>query len=237
MADGAAIAASGMHADMQRIAIISQNLSNVLTPGYKRLWPVAAGFGALMAPDTGSPAAGIETSTDFRSAPSRRTGNVLDLAIEGEGYFVLQDAAGALTYTRQGRFMLDANGRLVAPGGLAVAGVSGEIRLESDQPRIDRSGRIFDRDTLLGQIRLQRFDDPHRLAPAGPGRYAQGTASPGQAGESVRIRQGHVEASNVIPADEMVRLIETMRRFEGGQKVIQWYDDMLEQALSRLGQY
>jgi len=57
------------------------------------------------------------------------------------------------------------------------------------------------------------------------------------ADDTVSIRQGHVEASNVVPADEMVRLIETMRHFEGGQKVIQWYDDMLEQALSRLGQY
>lgn len=240
MADGAAIAAAGMHGDIQRLDIISQNLSNVLTPGYKRILTVTTGFSEFMA--TGSaatpgPASAILASgIDFRPAPSRHTGNPLDLAIEGDGFFELQDAGGAM-YTRQGSLSLDAGGRLVAPGGAAVAGVAGEIRLESDKVRIDRAGRIFDRDAMLGQIRLVRFDDPQKLVPAGQGRYAQGAARLEPDADATTVRQGHVEASNVVPAEEMVRLIETMRHFEGGQKVIQWHDDMLEQALSRLGQY
>ena len=240
MADAAAIAAAGMHSDIQRINIISQNLSNVLTPGYKRMWPVATSFSALMTPDSGAapgPAvAGIAASIDFRPAPSRHTGNPLDLAIEGDGFFELQDAGGT-TYTRQGSLALDAGGRLVAPGGAAVTGVAGEIRLESDNVRIDRTGRILDKDAVVGQIRLVRFDDPQKLVPAGQGRYTQGAARLEPAADGATVRQGHVEASNVVPAEEMVRLIETMRHFEGGQKVIQWHDDMLEQALSRLGQY
>jgi flagellar basal-body rod protein FlgF len=240
MADGAAIAVAGMHSDIQRINIISQNLSNVLTPGYKRMWPVETSFSALMTPDSmanpGPAVGGIAASVDFRPAPSRHTGNPLDLAIEGDGFFELQDAGGT-TYTRQGSMALDARGRLVAPGGAAVAGVAGEIRLESDKVRIDRTGRILDKDAVVGQIRLVRFDDPQKLVPAGQGRYTQGAARLEPAAEGAAVRQGHVEASNVVPAEEMVRLIETMRHFEGGQKVIQWHDDMLEQALSRLGQY
>ncbi len=240
MADGAAIAVAGMQSDIQRINIISQNLSNVLTPGYKRMWPVATSFSALMTPDSaanpGPAVAGIAASVDFRPAPSRHTGNPLDLAIEGDGFFELMDAGGA-TYTRQGSLALDAGGRLVAPGGAAVAGVAGEIRLDSDKVRIDRTGRILDKDAVLGQIRLVRFDDPQKLVPAGQGRYTQGTARLEPSADAATVRQGHVEASNVVPAEEMVRLIETMRHFEGGQKVIQWHDDMLEQALSRLGQY
>lgn len=240
MADGAAVAVASMQSDIQRINIISQNLSNVLTPGYKRMWPVATSFGALMTPDSatnpGKAVEGVATSIDFRPAPSRHTGNPLDLAIEGDGFFELQDAGGT-SYTRQGSLSLDASGRLVAPGGAAVAGVAGEIRLESDKVRIDRTGRILDKDAVVGQIRLVRFDDPQKLVPAGQGRYTQGAARLEPAADGATVRQGHVEASNVVPAEEMVRLIETMRHFEGGQKVIQWHDDMLEQALSRLGQY
>lgn len=240
MADGAAVAAASMQSDVQRINIISQNLSNVLTPGYKRMWPVATSFSAFMTPggaaNPGQAVESVAASIDFRPAPSRHTGNPLDLAIEGDGFFELQDAGGT-SYTRQGSLSLDAGGRLVAPGGAAVAGVSGEIRLESDKVRIDRTGRILDKDAVVGQIRLVRFDDPQKLVPAGQGRYTQGAALLEPAADGATVRQGHVEASNVVPAEEMVRLIETMRHFEGGQKVIQWHDDMLEQALSRLGQY
>ena len=241
MADGAAIAAAAMSSDIQRINIISQNLANALTPAYKRMWPISTEFNALMAPDGHSAPAGrstdVETRSDFSPAASRHTGNSLDLAIDGDAFFELNDASGSITFTRQGSLVLDAGGRLVAPGGATVAGVSGEIRLESAEVKIDRAGRILDKDTVMGQIRLVRVDDPGKLIPVGLGRYAQGSAMSEPAGESASLRQGHVEASNVVPADEMVRMIETMRRFEGGQKVIQWYDDMLEQALSRLGQY
>lgn len=241
MADGAAIAAASMSGDIQRINIISHNLANALTPAYKRMWPVSTEFNTLMAPEGHSASAALseamETSSDFRAAPSRHTGNPLDLAIDGDAFFELNDASGATTFTRQGSLALDAGGRLIAPGGAAVAGVSGEIRLESAEVNIDRTGRILDKDTVVGLIKLVRFDDASKLVSVGLGRYAQGGAVLEPAGEGASLRQGHVEASNVVPADEMVRMIETMRHFEGGQKVIQWYDDMLEQALSRLGQY
>ncbi len=241
MADGASIAAASMSSDIQRINIISQNLANALTPAYKRMLPVSSGFDTFMTPagmhEVQGNSGGLGTIRDFRAAPLRHTGNPLDLAIEGDAFFVLQDAAGATTYTRQGSLALDAGGRLVAPGGAAVMGINSDIRLESGQASIDRAGRVVEKDTVVGQIKLVRFDDARKLEAAGVGVYRQGSALLEPAGETAALRQGHVEASNVVPADEMVRMIETMRHFEGGQKVIQWYDDMLEQALSRLGQY
>ena len=241
MADGAAIVAAGMHSDIQRINIISHNLANALTPAYKRMWPVSNGFDLLMSHSDPAAKPGyhsdLEASGDFRPATSRHTGNPLDLAIEGDAFFEMQDTLGVTTYSRQGSLALDVGGRLVAPGGAALAGLGGDIRLESGNVKIDRAGRIYDKDALVGQIKLVRFDDVRKLVAVGEGRYAQGSALLKPADDAISVRQGQLEASNVVPADEMVRLIETMRHFEGGQKVIQWYDDMLEQALSRLGQY
>ena len=239
MADGAAIAAAAMQQDLQRMNIISHNLANALTPAYKRAWPVSSSFAATMSanlPIDEDKGANVTPSTDFRSAPSRHTGNTLDVAIEGDGFFELQDSTG-ISYGRQGNFSLDATGRLVAADSAAVAGLSGDIHLESAAVRIDRTGRIFEKDNLAGQIKLVRFEDASKLVPVGQGRYKQGAAVPAPSLEAVSVRQGHVEASNVVAADEMVRLIETMRHFEGGQKVIQWYGDMMEQVITRLGQY
>lgn len=239
MADGAAITAAAMQQDVQRMNIISHNLANALTPAHKRAWPVSTNFSATMSahtPVNDNQAPGVTPATDFHPAPSRHTGNNLDLAIEGDGFFELQDSTGT-SYTRQGSFNLDPTGRLVAADGAAVAGMSGDIHLESASVRIDRTGRIYEKDSLAGQLRLVRFEDAGKLMPAGQGRYKQGAAIPVPALDAVSVRQGHVEASNVVAADEMVRLIETMRHFEGGQKVIQWYGDMMEQVLSRLGQY
>ena len=219
--------------------IISHNLANALTPAYKRAWPVSTSFSAMMsghATVNDNQVPDIIPVADFRAAPSRHTGNSLDLAIEGDGFFELQDGTGA-SYTRQGSFNLDATGRLVAPDGATIAGMAGDIHLDSASVRIDRTGRIYEKDNLAGQLKLVQFNDASKLVPAGQGRYKQGAATAAPALDAVSVRQGQVEASNVIAADEMVRLIETMRHFEGGQKVIQWYGDMMDQVLSRLGQY
>lgn len=242
MPDGAAVAAAAMAAEMQKIGLISHNLANALTPGYKRSWPVSNSFAGLLAlasaSDDAPPVASSswDQAIDFRPAPLRQTGNALDLAIEGKGFFEIRDGQQQY-YTRQGSFVLDASGRLTTPSGAVVAGLGGDILLDSAQVRIDRLGRVYDKDQQVAQLKLLAFDDTSKLRPVGAGLYTVGDAQARASDESVVVRQGYLEASNVVASDEMVRLIEAMRRFEGGQKVIQWYDDMLEKALTRLGEF
>lgn len=242
MPDGAAIAAASMAVEMQRINLVSHNLANSLTPAYKRLWPVGAAFSnvlsATSAENVGfleAPAA-LDQVVDFRSAPFRHTGNSLDFAIEGKGFFEIHDGENSY-FSRQGNFTLDATGRLTTANGMAVAGLGGDIRLQGGQVKIDRLGRIYEKDQQVAQLKLVAFQDAASLVPAGTGLYTAGKASMQLLDEDIDVRQGYVESSNVVAADEMVRLIEAMRRFEGGQKIIQSYDEMLEKALSRLGEF
>ena len=109
-------------------------------------------------------------------------------------------------------------------------------RVDGGPPRIDRRGRVLDGETLVGQLRIVRFEDPQSLVKLGAGLFGAG-AQTAQPLADAGVRQGYLEASNVVAANEMVRLIETMRHFESNQKVIQGYDEVLERAIRTLGEF
>lgn len=242
MSDALSIAALSMTDDMQRVATLSNNLANVTTPGYKREVAVSGSFvDQILSPRA------EEVSTlavhlpepqlvlDTQSGSLRHTGNALDVALEETGFFELMGPQGPL-YTRQGEFQLDATGRMVNAGGLPVMGVGGEIILSGNQPRIARDGKVYEADKLVGQLRVVRFADTRVLEKAGSGVYvAKGDG--GSESATSKMRQGHLENSNVVTTNEMVRLIETMRHFETNQKLIQSYDEMLERAIRTLGEF
>lgn len=238
MSDGAGIAAASMRTQAAQLELVSANLANVSTPGYKRqLAAPATPFADLLKPDS----TGLRSTPgiDMRSGAMRNTGHALDLAIEGEAFFELQ-LGGASLYTRQGNFILDPQGRLQAPDGAVLQGVAGDIRLEGAQPRIDAQGRVFEGDTQVGQLKLVRFDQAARLRSLDGVRFAQGGAEiASSGGESARstVRQGFLEASNVLPADEMIKLMQATRQFESGQRVILWFGDMHDQVRQRLGEF
>jgi flagellar basal-body rod protein FlgF len=236
MSDGLSIAALGMAADVQRFNAISQNLANAMTPGYKRALPAGASFANVLL-NQGLLAAPVPAFTavpDMKPATLRFTGNPLDVALESEGYFELQHE-GRSIYTRQGNFALDAAGRLVTQGGLQVSGSGGEIRPASAQVVIDRQGNLLENGKPVAQLKLVRFENPALLQPIGNGQFLQGSAVI-DSSRTPQVRQAHLEASNVNSAAEMVRLIETLRHFEAGQKAIQMIDAMNERAISRLGE-
>lgn len=240
MSDGMTIAAASMQNDMQRLNILSQNIANALTPAYKRDLAVTSGFSAFMAGGAGQlqemSLPGFSAATDFSTAVMRNSGNPLDLAIEDGSFFEVSDDRGTY-YTRHGSFMLDARGQLVTASGERVAGVSGDIQLGNAHPVIDRQGRVLENGELVAQIKLVRFADSGKLIRAGAGKYLQGDALIDATAADGSLRQGFLEASNVSTSSEMVRLIETMRHFEGGQKVIRMYDEMLDRAISKLGEF
>lgn len=236
MADALSIIAASMAADQQRVATISHNLANATTPAFRRELSVTRPFVDLL-DSTGlqAPLPQPRTQLDLRPGTLRATANALDVALEGEGWFEVLTPEGP-AYTRRGDFQLDARGVLVSRQGHPVMGTSGEISLLGNGPvRIDDQGRIFEGERSAGQLRVVRFDDTAALVGQGEGLF-RADAAAAQPLERAAVRQGHLENANVQTVAEMVRLIETMRRFEASQKLVQGIDDVLGRAIRTLGE-
>lgn len=238
MADGMALAALSMINDMNQLSMISRNVTNGVSGGYKGEMGTHQAFSTLLVNNgrggANVPVPGLATVTDMREGALRTTGNKLDVAIRGAGFFEVSDKTGTY-YTRQGNFTLDAEGRLVTPSGEVVSGVSGDMRLSSPFPKIDQQGNVYEEDRHVGQIKVVGVDDARLMVRAGSSRFTLGQAN--IVAGTGSVLQGYTEASNVNTATEMVKLIQTTRHFESGQKVIQFYDEMADQAISKLGAF
>ena len=220
--DPLTLTGASLNSDVDRLRLLSHNLANVTTPGYRRDVAVTRAFDAH-----------VSAQIDGTPGALRYSANPLDVAVEGDGFFVLQTAAGPVL-TRHGALQLDSSGRLVGPDGAAVMGTSGEIVLSQPEPRIDQAGNVWDGDKQVGALRVVRAPAGASMTSLGNGLYACDAQL--QELETPRLRQGYVEASNVVPMREMVRMIETMRHFEAGQRLLRSHDEMMERALGILGE-
>lgn len=238
-----AAAEVGMEADVERLRTISHNLANVDTVGFKREITVTSGYERqTSAGDTpgaaGALASGtVATYTDRSPGTLRHTGNPLDLAIEGNAYFVI-DTGTQDAYTRQGTFRLNADGELVNAFGQVVETTGGNVRLTGPAPVIDSQGNIQDNGTVVGQLKLVTVSNPGSLQDIGNGLYVATNTTqstdPASA-DTTRVRQGFTEASNVVSMTEMVHMLETVRHFEATQKILQGYQEMLDRSITDLG--
>lgn len=253
MTNAMTLSALGMINDIRQMDIISQNIANANTNGYKRDLPVSGSnafpdelASVLLGMTQGSmplqtlqnslPLPRVQSVLDGSQGALRFTGNPLDVAIEGDGFFELSTAEGT-RFTRHGAFKLDVGGRLVTANGDIVNGVGGEIRLLNGSPKIDKQGRLFDGEDMVGQLKIVRFDDMTKLHRLGGGLYRSDAAAEPVVSAYQGVRQGHLEASNVDAMEEMVRMIETSRHFEMSQKVITGYDEMIGQAISTIAEF
>lgn len=227
-----------MQADMARLERVGMNLANVQTPGYKRELVSAPAFAARVAEGAGA----LSVHTDHRPGSFKATGQSLDLALNGPGWFEVATPQG-VAYTRQGNFRLDAQGRLVTQEGHPVLGTGGPIVLLNGAPVIDSAGRVFEavaagvkKDaTPVGQLRIVQFAADAPLRRLGQGLHlVRGEVLP--AADGTQVQQGFLENSNVSPMHEMVRLMETMRHMETLQKVALGYDEMLGTSIRKLGE-
>lgn len=235
----------GMLDDVERLRIISHNLANVGTVGFKRELAVTrpfeeqmteAGVSAETAAPSGLPLTTTVTSYIDRSPGTlTHTGNPLDLAIEGNNAYFVIDTGQQEAYTRQGTFRLDADGQLVTVSGQPVVTTAGDIRLTGPTPVIDTQGNIRDNGSIVGQLKLVTVADPQSLQEVGNGLYMAPDSTTAEIADTARVRQGFTEAANVITMNEMIRMIETVRHFEASQKLLQGYDSMLDRAISDLG--
>lgn len=246
MSEILAIALNSMQNDMRQVEHVAMNLANTLTPGYKRQVAAPLSFGTLVeqnakpaTPQSGPLAGAVRTYIDVRPGALKRTGNSLDLAIDGEGYFEVATAQGP-AYTRQGDFQVDERGRLVTAQGQAVMGNGGEILLSGAKPRVDRNGNVFDAGDPnaklpVAQIKLVRFDDAAPMTSLGNGLLAPGGGMVQLGTSDIHLKQGYLEGSNVSTQQEMVQLMQTARHFESIQKAIQGYDEAVDTAIRKLG--
>ncbi|MEJ5989594.1 flagellar hook basal-body protein [Ramlibacter sp. PS3R-8] len=238
-----------MQSDVSRLERIGMNITNASTTGYKReivaAMPFAARMGAAAAVGAVGTAEPAPLSVHFDPRPGtlKATGQSLDLAVGGPGWFEVASDQGA-TYTRQGNFRVDARGRLVTQQGHPVMGTAGEIQMPAGQAVIDASGRIFDpaapagagRAQAVAQLKVVQFEGGAPMDRAGDGRFRIGGDAAAVPESLLQVQQGFLENSNVSHMHEMVRLMETMRHMETMQKVAIGYDDMLATSIRKLGE-
>lgn len=234
---------------MDRMNAISQNIANSNTYGYKskilftKVLDEQAQNMQGSSANSSNPGEGgfsslqhiphISTVPDFSPGVVKSTSNPLDIAIQGKGFFVF-DTNDGVKYGRNGTFKLNAMGRLVNSSGYEVQGLSGSIRLQTENVRIDKSGIIYEGDESVGQLKLVNINHSERLLSVGENLYQQGDARIQQMHEEVNVRQGFLEASNVNEMKSMTDMMSTLRQIEITQRVIKGYDDVLGTAIDSL---
>ena len=247
------IAKTGLDAQQTRMSVISNNLANVNTTGFKR---DRASFEDMLYQKLRQPGAqnttteqaptGLMLGTGVRIVSTEKTHvqgslvstkNALDLAIQGEGFFQIAMPDGTLAYTRDGSFKLSATGQLVtANGALLQPPVTIPANVASIS--IGQDGTVSVENATggtqnIGQIQTARFVNPAGLQAMGqnllketPASGAATVGAPGQTGAG-QLMQGALEASNVNVVEEMVNMIETQRAYEVNSKAISAVDGML----------
>jgi flagellar basal body rod protein FlgG len=182
----------------------------------------------------GSVIASQQVTRSQRLGALQQTNRKLDLAIEGPGYFQLQDGARVL-YSRRGDFHIDEQGVLRGTNGLPVAGAGGEVRLPDSEVTIRSDGTIDREGEAIGRISIAQFASNSPMTYLGDGVYQSELLPVVDTENEPRIRQGFVEASNVRPMDEMIQMLEITRRFGASTQALKAYDEMLGMVFDDLG--
>jgi len=220
MSSGYYAACAGLRAQTEALDLIANNLANVNTPGYRSQ---DAAFQSLLAGSYTARAdplsnvvndfnAMASTHLQMQSGNLQQTGNPLDLAIKGPGFFAVQTPAGTM-YTRDGNFQVSARGQLITARGEPVLGATGPITLPAGELTFSPDGTISTNGAVAGQVRIVEFKPGARLVAEGNSLYSV-SANGVQPSPSSSLRQGELEASNVDPVRAVVSLIMTQRQAE-----------------------
>jgi len=249
------IAKTGLDAQQTQLDVISNNLANVSTNGFKRARAVFEDmlYQNLRQPGSqssqnsvvptglmvGTGVRPVATARMFTQGNLQQTGNNLDVAINGQGFFQVQNPDGTVGYTRDGSFQRDANGVMVTSNGhplqpsITIPANALSVTIGSDGTvgvTVPGSAAV----QHVGNIQLANFVNPGGLQPQGQNLFSETaasgspqTAAPGANGVGV-LNQGYVETSNVNVVEEMVSMIQTQRAYEINSKAIQTSDQMLQ---------
>jgi flagellar basal-body rod protein FlgF len=230
-----AVAAAGLRSRMESLEMLANNVANASTGGYKSDREF---YSLYVAPEAASDQPSsmplIERPwTDFSQGALTATGNPLDLAISGSGFFAVNSPSGPL-YTRNGSFSLSKDGRLVTSDGYPVrAEGGGNLTLNASAwVEISADGTVRQDNNVAGRLELRDFPKLGTLVKRGDNyfRPADASVQPQPAG-SASVKQGQLEASNAGNAESAVRLINVMRQFEMLQKAVSLGLEMNQHAI------
>jgi flagellar basal-body rod protein FlgG len=240
--DALHISASGLRSEQRQIDVISNNVANMQTPGFKR--------SRVNFVEVANAQAGQGTSTQggtridstrmlFSPGELQMTRNTLDLAIDGGGFFELEGADGSVTYTRDGQFRIDSEGYLASVHGQRLAR-GFQVPADATDLVVAANGDVTallagdQESTLLGTLELATFPAPDALVALGDNRFgasdASGGATYGRPGDPSfgAVRQGYVEMANVDMIHEMSALVLAQRAYQLNARVLQASDQVLE---------
>ncbi len=237
-------AVSGASNNQLRLNILTNNLANVNTVGFKKdnLYFHIPGekddsrtTQASKVFRISPPAEPYETRTDFSPSPLRYTSNPLDVALDGEGFFCVNTPEGK-QYTRRGNFSLTQEGKLITQEGFPVLGKSGEIIIKGKNIAVDEAGEITADGNPVDTLQVVSIGNPHMLKKISSTLFApQSDPVDEQKAENVKVAQGFVETSNVNGVRTMTEMIDVMRGYESYQKVIQFLSDAAKKSINEVG--
>ena len=235
---------SNMITQNRNLNVISNNMTNVSTPGYRMDRIMQSTFREELIyryDRNGKTPVGTvswvntadERVTDYTEGGIRETGNALDVGLTGRGFFVIDTGEGPV-YTRDGSFNLDNEGYLTMPGIGRVQGTNGAIRLTTDKINIDKQGNItsVDGNQFFGTIQVVDFADYGQLTKIS-GSVFRAQAAP-QAAQGAEVNQKFLEDSNVSMAEEMTRMISSQRILQSSAQLLKMYDQ-LESKMVTMG--
>lgn len=250
-------AASGMYTQEKKLNAYGNNISNASTAGFKKDNLISGTFGEHIATrmdayqEAQNTAIGTgvymqvvdEKYTSYEQGGFEETGRPMDIAIQGNGFFVIANEEGDESLTRDGQFSLDEEGYLVLPGFGRVQGEGGDIQLGTSSIGIDRYGNIYVTDPddpenpaeLVDRLAIALVEDYTALERLPSGLFAAGEydLADDETAE-MRIRQGNVERSNVNVAEEMTRIMASQRALQGCSQIVRMYDELSDKTNSQI---
>ncbi len=226
------VALSGAVAQEKKLEVLSENLANVNTAGFKKQSPI---FEDVLASQNAlrSYTRLDSIAVDFSSGAMEKTQRPLDVAIKGEGFFVV-NTGGGIRYTRDGSFTLSPDGTLTTRDGYEVQGENGPVKLSSTAVAIGEDGVITENNQQVERLKLAYFEKPEALNRAGSLFSAPVNMNAIQP-QNAKIEQGYVETSNVSAVKAMTAMIEALRSYETQAKLIQTVDDMTKKSVDEVG--
>ncbi|WP_303866904.1 flagellar hook-basal body protein [Acetobacterium wieringae] len=247
---GSYSAAAGMLSGQRAINVLSQNVANVITAGYKNQITVQSSFAEYMASrmstdpniaqaDIGPGAyitVNAEQFIDFTQGGFVKTDRSVDMAIQGPGFFVIQNANFGQVLTRNGQFELDAQGFLVLPGVGQVLNPAGQpIQLAGSDFDVEADGAIIQNGAEVARINIATVANEQDLMPVGEGFYQAANGFQAAPALTFTVYQGYTEESNVDMSKEMTDLIAKQNNFTSCSQMLKIFDKISEIASNTIG--
>jgi flagellar basal-body rod protein FlgF/flagellar basal-body rod protein FlgG len=239
MSSGYYAACAGLMSRTQALETIANNLANVSTSGFRASHNI---FSSILATTNENPLSALNQDTNEYGVLSGTqldntqgslvpTGNPLDLAIQGTGYFVVQTSKGPV-YTRGGNFRVSPQGQLVTAAGDQVMGDGGPIAIVGEPVSISTDGTISVNDAIAGRMKIVEFPPATALESAG-GTYYTAPAGTAVAAKNSQVRQATLESSNVNPVNSVIEMITAQRQVETMRRVLSMFNSEMDKTAAQ----